>query len=331
MARQQTDANKVPQHPPREGAVLVLVLVLLGLVAALVLEALVTARTSVRFEEHALRSARLRAALADAAREALQQLADDEVLQADHEGETWAAPVELKTPSGISIWVRVTDENRRFDLNNIHIEQAQPLVRPPADILMDILTQCGDFAPIERVQALADWIDPDDEGFRESPYYAQIDPPYACADTWLASRFELPLVAGFTRGYFDPPERYERAAFQGSVPDCVTVIPGERRKPIPVNINTAPREVLLGLFGAGQEALIQFITLTRKDQPFLSVEQIALVADPLVMDSARPYLDVRSNSFRIEARAFEEGQAERLWVLARRGDDGAVRVLQWVY
>jgi type II secretory pathway component PulK len=312
--------------------VLVLVLVLLGLIAGLVLEAVVTARSTLELETVHLQSVRLQAAAVDAVRHALQQLADDEMLSVDHEKEEWAKPIERKHPSGISTWVRITDENRRFDLNNLHVEAEDLKMKPAAEVVMDILTLCGDFTPIEKVQSLIDWIDPDDDGFRETAYYEQQDPPYDPANTWLKTWSELPHVAGLTRSYFVPRERFESGeTFRADVVDCVAVLPGRRSKPVPVNVNTAPREVLLGVLGLEQEELAQYIVLLRKEHPLVSLEPIAMVADPLVIDLAGPYLDVKSNTFRVEARAFEEGRSAQLWALVRRDGKGSVRVLRWVY
>lgn len=303
---------------------------MLGLVVALVLEALATARGVVRREERSWRAARLRAALADAARQALQRLADDEDLQVDHLREPWAQPVDTTTPSGVAVWLKITDEERFFDLNNLAAAPGQG-VRPAPEILADLLTLCGDFAPLERVEALGDWIDPDDEGFWETSYYRGRDPPYACANTWLRGWFELPWVAGFTRRYFELRPRLSRGGFDANPEECLTVVPGARSRPTPVNVNTAGRETLWAVLGLEHENLAHFVVLAREDRPFGSLEPLARMGDATLLERVRPYLAVRSRTFRIEARAFEAGQAERLWVLARRGDDGSVRVLRWVY
>lgn len=318
--------------PGRRGLVLVLVLVVLGLVAGLVIEAQVIADATQRLEERRFRASELRAALAETARLALQRLANDDLPDVDHLEEDWGAPLEIEYPSGISAWARVTDENRYFDLNNLYIEAESGSWRPADEIVMDLLTLCGDFTPIDRVDALRDWIDPDEDGFRETPYYRDQDVPYDCADRWLSTWEELFHVAGFSREYFKRHERYSsREAFRADVVDCITVIPGRRSQPVPVNVNTAPREVLLGIIGLDQESLVEYILVLREERPLVSLDAFAAAADPIRLESVRPYLEVRSGTFRLTARAFAEGQSAEVRVLARRDSEGNVHVLQWVF
>jgi type II secretory pathway component PulK len=113
--------------------------------------------------------------------------------------------------------------------------------------------------------------------------------------------------------------------------DVLTVLPGRRSKPSVVNVNTASREVLLGILGLEQEEWVQYILVMRKDQPLASIDAMSVVANPTLMGLVRPYLGVRSDTFRIEARAFEGGRSAQLWALVRRNEAGDVEVLRWVY
>ncbi|MBP7829362.1 MAG: general secretion pathway protein GspK [Kiritimatiellae bacterium] len=313
----------------RGGAVLILVLLVLVLVSALVMEAQVSARRALRREEQALLQARLDLVAVDAARQALQRLADDPDLGMDATNENWAASIEITDPAGLTTRTWVQDENRWFDLNNLALP-ARPSWRPAAEIVMDLLTLCGDFEPVSKVDALGDWVDDNAEGPWESPFYRGLEPPYAAADRVLLSWSELLAVRGFRRDLFDRKPRYERrAAFQADVLDQVTVIPAARDTPVPVNINTAGEDVLRGVLGLQRDELVRQLLVRRARAPLRSVDSVLAVLDPETRRAVEPYLDVRSRFFRVEVRADAEDQTVRLRVIAVRQKDGRVDVVQW--
>lgn len=326
-----TPAAPVPPVSPRQGGVLLLVLVLLGLVSALVVQSQLLARGRLQREQVQLRAAELQRAAADAARAALQRLADDADLEADHSNETWAVREELTTPLGISTQVRVADESRLFDLNNLRT-QVPPGQRRPDDIVLDLMTLCGDFTPSLQVNALTDYIDDDDMGPRESNYYAKQDPPQACPNRLLYGWAEVQQVEGWTRELFAPHVRSRLpGSFDADLNQCLTLLPIPREKPLPININTASREALTGVLGLGQEYLVSTILTLRSLKPIRSLEALALLAEPEYFESVRPYLDVRSRVYRVQARAYADGHTETLHVLASRGADGRIDILQWIF
>lgn len=315
----------------RQGMVLILVIILLGLVTALVVQSQLSARAALRSAEHRLRTARLRAALTDAARSALARIADDRT-EWDHYEEPWALAREITTPDGVSLWIKPVDENAFFDLNNLYVESASQAIRPAQEIVMDLLTLCSDFTPITRVQALVDWIDPDSDGFREAAFYAEKDPPYEPPNTWLSTRAELPLVEGFSRDYFRRRGRRDTDnPFDSDVLDCVTVIPDRRSSPVPVNVNTASRAVLLGVAGLEYEQWVQYILVLREEGPLVSLDSVFAAAPEELESFVRPYLGVSSAYFRLEIRGYLEGLSRELFVLARRRSDGDMEILRWVF
>lgn len=324
-------ARPLPPPDPRAGSVLLLVLVLLGLVAALVVHSQLLARSRLQREQTHLRSTELRRAAEDGARAALQRLADDPDLQADHSNETWAVSEELVTPLGISTLVRVDDENRLFDLNNLRAT-ISPGQRRPDDILMDLMTLCGDFTPSLRVNALTDFVDADDAGPRESDFYERQDPPQRCPNRVLYGWAEVMNVEGWTRELF---ARHTRSRLPGSfdanLTDCVTVLPVPRERPLPLNVNTASREALIGVLGVGQEYLVNTIITLRALKPIRNLEPLAVLSEPDYFESVRPYLAVHSSFFRIQARAYAEGRTAILDVLASRTADGHVDILAWQF
>ena len=322
-----------PAPGPRDGMALILVLILLALIAGLVLEIQINARTTLRREQRALLDVRLQQAAADAARAALQRLADDEDLLTDYTNEPWASTEDVTDPSGIATRVVTMDENRFFDLNNLALPASTSGARPASEIVMDLFTLCGDLAPVDRVGALTDWVDGDDEGLAESRYYRELAPPYRPANRLLLSWNELPWVRGFTREYF---ARHTRSGldevFNADLVDCATIVPVERSlQPTTVNVNTAGKNALLGVLGMSREDLARAVLALRAEQPIRNLESLFAVADPALVQAVRPYLDVKSSVFSVNAQAYSEGQSARLRVLARRNPQGNVEVLQWVF
>ena len=314
------------------GAVLIMVLVILGLSAALVVQIQLNARVALQRERHALQQQQLQQAAGDAVRHALQALADDEDLLVDHAEEPWALPREEKTPAGIATLVRITDANRFFDLNNLGIPSTNQGVRPAEEILLDLMTQCGDFTPVAKADALKDWLDGDSEGAYEARFYQEKKPPYEPAQRILYAWNELLNVEGFAQSLFKRHEHHAiRENFKSDLVDCVTLIPAPRNQPAPINLNTAGPEALLGVAGLSQDELVKKVLALRSIQPLRSVDLLLAAAKPEIIEAVRPYLAVNSRLFQVEARAYAEGQSLDLHVVAHRDESGNVQVLQWMY
>lgn len=325
-----TDMKESCEKPSRkQGMVLVLVLVLLGLITALVVQAQVGALLNLRLRDAELQEARLREVLTTTALEALQRLADDDLLSVDHLSEPWAQPLEIEYPSGISVWLSISDAQSGFDLNNLYCEMPSQTAQTPAEVLMNILTLCGDYSPVERADALRDWIDPDSDGFFETAYYERQEPPSQAADSWLNSWHELDFVHGFSYAYFLSPGPPPDVTVSADLPDCLTVIPGRRTSPVPVNVNTAPREVLAGVVGLAQEEWARQVLVMRQAAPIINLEPLLEAAGP-DPDSLRPMLDVKSSLFCVKASAFYDNHTVDIWALVKRNDSGEVSVIRWV-
>ncbi|MFH0908829.1 MAG: hypothetical protein V1929_08710 [bacterium] len=312
------------------GMVLIYVLVMVGLVAALVLQAQITARTALKREQDHAQRAELRRAAEDAARHALQSLADDDNLRVDSTNDAWAATDELTTPSGIRTTVRIVDQDRFFDLNNASLDVAGGM-KPPAEVIGDILVSCGQFSPSALIDALNDWIDVNDDGVHESPLYRKRMPPYDAANHVLYSWSDLLAINGFNRDLFRPPERLSSLdTFKNDIHECVTVLPVPRQHPLTINVNTATRGALAGVFGLAEERVVSTIIVLRSLKPITSLDVLAPTADAVRFESVRPYLDVKSRFFTVDASAEAEGHVARVHILAQRNASGSVDVLQWM-
>lgn len=313
----------------KRGGVLILLLILTGLVAALLAQshALSRARTIERqaSQEHT----RLRQAATEAARAAVQRLADDDELTVDAPSEDWAVESIEQTPLGIATRVSIRDEQARFDLNNLAAPNS-PGRRTAEDIAMDLQTLCGDFSPSARISALRDFVDEDSDGTHEADFYRRLEPPAVCPNRPLYGWRELLHVEGWSEEQLARrPRESAMDGFDARLLDHATLIPVARNHPIPINVNTASRETLRAVMGFEQDALVDTVLVLREIRPIRQLDVFSVTAGPETFDRLQPFLDVRSHYFRIHALAEQDGRQVVIDALVKREDDGRVQLLQW--
>lgn len=330
-SQKQERAGERSLHP-QSGAAFILVMVLLALLTAMLLQSQWLARSSHRLQEGYLLDARLRVSATRALEAGLKKLANDPNLKVDSLEDEWAQDVELEWPDGSAHVVRIVDMNRFFDLNNLYLETANPDLRPGSVILMDLMTEAGKFTPVEVVDSIRDWIDPDREGFREAWFYDQEKLGYFPPNAWLKSWGELLFIDRVQREDWERQERYGRVRrFEGCLLDMTTILPGRRGSPHPVNLNTASIETLRGVLGPQMEAGAASIVSLRSAGPLTSYSLIAArIGNPLAFESVRPYLSFGSEFFSVYIRSYLEGRTLHSAALARRDEQGLVHVLRWV-
>jgi type II secretory pathway component PulK len=320
--------------PPRErrdgGAVLVIVLAVLAAVAAIVLQIQLTARARQQVVNASERHAELTRAASVAVRAAMQRLADDDQLLYDARYDKWAEREEIKTPDGVTTLTTVTDENRYFDLNNL-ARRTDSLVRPPDEVLRNVLNLSGRFDEGRMVRALQDWTDSDATGSFEKEFYSAHAKSFDCPNRMLLGWNELFSVEGWgTDAFIRRPASSFQGGFTANLRDCLTLLPVKEERVLPVNVNTASRAVLLGVFGIEQDVVVNAVLSMRKLMPVPSVDAIQQLMEPSLYAQVGPYLAVRSDYFRIESRAFIEESSALIRALAHRGADGRVNIVQWM-
>ena len=293
-------------------------LILTAILAGIVLQVQIMTRGYAGSQEHLTRQARLRIAAADAVRNALQVLADDTDLRVDHLDEPWAAPREYRDAAGARVTVRVEDAQGCFNLNNLAAAgDAAP--RAPADLLVDIFATCGVSDPLQRARRL-------EEHLRRAAFSAgTAGAPAAELRTWD----DLLAVPGYDRALFRPRETDLGAdPLRGNVADALSILPSPARRVTRVNINTAGRDVLRGVFGMEFEGLVERILRERAARPIRSLDALGL--GPEAGERARPYLGVGSSFFRVRSEAATDNQLAEIFALVQRDERGGIRVLRWV-
>lgn len=212
------------------------------------------------------------------------------------EGDIWGTPKELESDEG-SVVVTVSEESGKINLNNLVLPNGtmseiwQPVILR--------LFRSRDI-PADRVEAVADWIDPDDTprtGGGETVFYGTMTPPRKPSNAPLETVEELLAVAGID------PARFERLR------PVVTVYADAPASPsTPVNINTAPKDVLMALDDRITVDLADRIVQQRRSSPFRSVAELASIPGmETIAIALAGKTTVKGSVFRITARATVRG------------------------
>jgi type II secretory pathway component PulK len=273
----------------------------------------------------------LRAAAAEAVRLAMLALQEDDDPSVDSPADAWAEPREWTGADGIALRTVTEDAGRWFDWNNLSLASTNAAEggRPARSVLADLMAACGREGSEARAEALADYTDADAEGVYEAAFYRLGDRPFAPPDRPLWAPGELLDVHGFTPGLFAPlPDRGNA----GELTECCALVPAAPAgAPRPVNLNTAGRAVLLGVFGPGREQAVRELMAMRAVHPLESAAMLAAV-DPAAAAELGPWTAVCSRHFRIRALASMPDASASVRVVAwvEREDGGRVRILQWL-
>ena len=230
-----------------------------------------------------------------AARIALRQDARDN--QYDTLDEIWSRAALPITLGDGEVRVTVEDEERKINLNRL----VMPNGNAPDDRRVAVFQRLLDILGIDRsiADAVVDWLDNDDNprvGGAESAYYLGLPKPYKAKNDLFDTIGELRLVRGVT------PEIYEKLL------PFVTVSSSGM-----VNLNTAPKEVLMSLSagtdladaGAIDDKTADEIIAYRQDHPFTDPRQLANVSPYLgtlyTKTLMKSLIDVRSSYFHVRS------------------------------
>lgn len=202
----------------------------------------------------------------------------------DHLGETWALrmppfPAEQAQVAGVML-----DQQAKFNVNNLAREGG---VAPQDFLAFQRLLGALDL-PAGLAEAVVDWLDPDGEVMlpngAEDPYYLALEPPRRTAGRRVIELAELARVKGFD------------ADILARLAPFVTALPEET----PVNVNTAPAQVLQALVPDLSAAEMARVVEQRKTKPFESREDFMRALSRPRSGSAGPQIDVKSRYFSAE-------------------------------
>ncbi|MBN2308459.1 MAG: type II secretion system minor pseudopilin GspK [Candidatus Hydrogenedentes bacterium] len=244
--------------------------------------------------------------------------------------EAWAQGVPYEIINDAVMQCTIQDEFGKINLNALYLHDSDQLNEP----LIEAVRALFDLreAPENPVDAILDWIDPDDEegsSGAETTYYQSLAIPYACKNAPFSSVEELLLVRGITPDVFfgDP------ALGQLPLGDLLTVHGDPNGR---INANTAAYEVLDAVgYVLGQGGLADAVVEEREDGPFVSREELDDRGILPPEDKNNPLPDmllVRSRCFRIRGHGLYRESKVRieayLWRDERQPAE-PLRILDW--
>jgi len=198
----------------------------------------------------------------------------------DHLGEPWAMKLPPMRVENGELLGQIEDEQGAFNLNNLVTDGKISLTQlAHFRRLLAILS-----LPVELADALADWIDEDNEPQprygAEDAYYLALDPAYLTANRPLTDLDELALVRGFD------------VNVRARLRPYVTALPGFTT----VNVNTAPPEVLAAVIESLDLGGAQLLVAQRNRAYYRSVDDF-LKRLPRATETAANELSVSSGYF----------------------------------
>jgi general secretion pathway protein K len=276
--------------------VTLLVLVLIVIMAMEIFRTGARAAQTGAYGRDSIRATLLAEAGVAAAKIALRESA--KLSQIDTLDQIWSRPAPPIDLGDGTIQVTLEDEERKINLNKLVMPQGNAPDERRVAVFRKLLAIL-DFDP-SVADAVVDWLDVDDTprvGGAESAYYLSLPFPYRAKNDLFDTLDELRLVRGITAEMFEKLKPFVTIHSSGAV-----------------NINTAPKEVLMAL-SAGQDAggpgeisaaTADLVIEYRKANPFRTTQAIGNVS-PMLGDlyrSSAPWrelIDIKSTAFHVRS------------------------------
>lgn len=308
----------------RDGVALLVTLLTLVLIVSLVWEIFRTGARAAQtgaYGRDSIRAELLAEGGISAAKIALREDARNNAF--DTLDEVWSRPVPPIDLGEGTIRVAVEDEERKINLNKLIL----PNGNAPDDQKLAVFRRLLEILEVDPTlaDAIVDWIDNDDVprvGGAESAFYGSLPQPYQAKNDLFDTVEELRLVRGITPAIFEALRPFVTVHSSGTV-----------------NLNTAPRQVLMSL-SAGQDAAdageigestADAILAYRKEHPFRKIEEVGDVS-PFLQDlykrtRFRDLVTVQGTAFHVRSSGELAGTVRTIDAVGvRSGND-----IQWRY
>lgn len=289
------------------GFALVLTLVITAILVALVVEFIAEVYVDTSSRQYAV-DAQQASLLADSGMTGAVKLLQREVGGKAYTSlqDRWATPLVLQEEKG-ALRVTVEEENGKLSLNHVALPNGT-FNDAYYGVAVRLLKKLG--LSTDLCDTLADWVDENEEphpGGAESTWYLTQKPPYHAKNKRLETLEELAMVKGFSG---KPLEQLR---------PFVTVYADDPASPAaPININTAPREVLLALDDRMTDSLADRILEYRKGTPFKSPAELARVSGmESIATGLQTLIRTRGSVFRLRSEATVNGTVRVIEAVVR--------------
>ena len=198
--------------------------------------------------------------------------------------EDWAQPMAALPVERAIVSGAITDEQGKFNLNNLVSGGNKSL--PDVQAFQRLLSLLG-LSP-DLADAVVDWIDIDSDlsgpAGAEDPYYLSLARPYRASNGPMVQVEELYRVRGF-----DPATVAKLKPYVTTLRDT---------SPTTVNVNTASDVVLMALMPDMPKTRIENFIAARRTQPIKTTDQLSAFTKPLAGGTPSS-LGFKSNFFSV--------------------------------
>ena len=183
--------------------------------------------------------------------------------QITHLNENWNTPINNFPIGPYSIFVTITDQDSKLNINNLIIEERKDDLNNVNLSHLESFINLFDKLDIDRnkIYAIIDWIDNDTEKYTSSSaedvYYLQKTPAYRTANNYIQHLDELLLVKGFDKETLEKLEPY------------ITTSPSNSF----ININTAGETVMRALHNVIGPTYLELLKRKIKESPFTNINE----------------------------------------------------------
>ncbi|HZQ60978.1 MAG TPA: type II secretion system minor pseudopilin GspK [Casimicrobiaceae bacterium] len=292
-----------PRRGTQRGAAIVIAMLLAAFAAVVAAGVLADQQRWTRNVEHRRDAVQAQATAMAGVQWARQILYDDARTSViDHLGEPWALQLPPIPLDNGEIRGAIADAQSRLNVNALG-DDAAAVERMR---LARLFAQRG--GPVAALDSIADWIDRDSAtraGGAEDAWYRAQTVPMLAANAPVLRVAEIATVRNVS---------YEALA---AVRPYITALPPRT----PLNVNTAPAEVLAAVLdNASPEALAAIIS-GRKEKPYTTVAEFRARLPQGVHLSSEEMLDVRSGYFEVTVEARQGASTARARALVHREAD----------
>ena len=230
----------------------------------------------------------------------------------------WAKPLLLDDPQG-QLRISIEEENSKLNLNAIALPNGSYNEAYHA-IAVRLFKQLK--LPLDPLDAIADWIDEEDTphpGGAEADWYLGLKQPCRPRNKPLLTVEEIKRIKGVA-------ELFEQLRpFVTVYGDQPAGAPAA-----PININTAPRELLLALDERITETLAQRVMEHRKATPFKHAAELAQVPGMEQIATALfTKICVKGSVYRIKSEGLVNGTTRSIEAVVRMTGSTTPSILYW--
>ena len=222
--------------------------------------------------------------------------------------------------------VEISDLSGRIQINEL-VDTNGKVVQAQRELLERFLGSeefgMDPDAVINLVDAIKDWIDPDDDVTRfgaESGYYGALEKPYSCGNAPMEFLSELLLIRGMTKELFYGTKEKPGIAKYLSV--C-----GDGR----ININTAPPLVLKALWEGLDDEMVEEMLSYRMDEKndLMNPQWYKEITGLGVVEIDPSLITTSSSCFEIKSTGIKDSMSRVVTGKVGREKGSEVRILSW--